>query len=104
MTRRQCARRFASVGRSCFLGWLIGLALFVPGVVYAAGGPAGESPRVAAIDWGQAQTLIAIGAPPVAMAQIASYGDWVGGPAVPASVQELACACSRTWNCSRSWI
>lgn len=71
------------------MGWLVGLALFVCGMANAAEGNAPAQPRIAAIDWGQAQTLIAIGAPPVAMAQITSYGDWVGGPAVPASVQEL---------------
>ena len=87
MTRAGCARRSAGAGRSCLLGWLIGLALFVSGGLSAAAAP--DTPRVAAIDWGQVQTLIAIGAPPVAMAQVASYGDWVGGPAVPDSVREL---------------
>lgn len=51
---------------------------------------AGEpAPRIAAIDWGQAQTLIAIGAPPVAVAQIEAYGDWVAGPTIPPSTREL---------------
>ena len=87
MTRAARARRFAGARRSCLVGWLVGLALFVSGGLCVAN--AQPTPRVAAIDWGQAQTLIAIGAPPVAMAQIASYGDWVGGPAVPDSVREL---------------
>lgn len=81
MTRVRRGRRLR---RAAITGWLFGLALF-----FCAPAPAADTPRVAAIDWGQAQTLIAIGAPPVAMAQIESYGDWVGGPAVPASVQEL---------------
>lgn len=74
------------VALAAYAGWLVGLALFFCAVSVA---DAADTPRVAVLDWGQAQTLIAIGAPPVAMAQIASYGDWVGGPAVPASVREL---------------
>ena len=65
------------------IGWLLGLALFFCAVRGFA--QANDAPRVAAIDWGQAQTLIAIGAPPVAMSQIPAYNDWVSAPAVPAA-------------------
>lgn len=84
MTRAPRARRLASARRSSTRTWLIGLVVF-----FCAAAHAVDKPRIAAIDWGQAQTLIAIGAPPVAMAQIESYGDWVGGPAVPASVRDV---------------
>ncbi len=48
-----------------------------------------DIPRVAAIDWGQAQTLTALGVPPVAAGQIDSYNIWVGQPKLPATTQEL---------------
>jgi len=54
---------------------------------HAAG--AADVPRVAAIDWGQAQTLTALGVAPVAAGQIDSYNIWVGQPKLPASTQEL---------------
>ena len=88
MTRRAGARSAAGRRRAWTSGWLVGLALFFGGAV-AAATDGGDRPRVAAIDWGQAQTLIALGAPPVAMAQIDAYQDWVGVPPVPDSVREL---------------
>src|SRR5699024_7703677 len=45
--------------------------------------------RVAAIDWGQAQTLTAMGIAPAAAAQIESYNVWVGAPKLPASVRDV---------------
>jgi len=69
------------------IGWLLGLALFFCAVRGFA--QANDAPRVSAIDWGQAQTLIAIGAPPVAMSQIPAYNDWVSAPAVPEGVRDL---------------
>ncbi|WP_353219350.1 iron-siderophore ABC transporter substrate-binding protein [Salinisphaera sp. S4-8] len=73
--------------RAIRIGWLLGLALFfcaMPG-----GAQAKDTPRVAVIDWGQAQTLIALGAPPVAMSQIPAYNEWVAAPDVPDGVRDL---------------
>lgn len=45
--------------------------------------------RVAAIDWGQAQTLTAMGVPPVAAGEVESYNTWVGAPKLPASTIDI---------------
>ena len=62
MRRRAAAARAVPARRAICIGWLLGLALFFCAVRGFA--QANDAPRVAAIDWGQAQTLIAIGAPP----------------------------------------
>ncbi|WP_111748511.1 ABC transporter substrate-binding protein [Salinisphaera orenii] len=80
-------RRPNHAGRVLVSGLFAGLTLLFSSVVFASA--TNNTPRVAAIDWGQAQTLIAIGAPPVAMAQIGNYSAWVGGPAVPSDVRNL---------------
>lgn len=46
------------------------------------------SPRIASLDWTLAETLIALGAPPIALAQIADYTSWVGED-VPAGVTDI---------------
>ena len=46
-------------------------------------------PRVAAIDWGQAQTLTALGVPPVAAGQTEGYNIWVGAPKLDAATRDL---------------
>ncbi|WFP61789.1 iron-siderophore ABC transporter substrate-binding protein [Mesorhizobium sp. WSM4904] len=45
--------------------------------------------RVATIDWGTAETLLALGVTPVGLAETAGYRDWVGSPALPPDVAEL---------------
>ncbi|MDG4884206.1 iron-siderophore ABC transporter substrate-binding protein [Mesorhizobium sp. WSM4884] len=45
--------------------------------------------RVATIDWGTAETLLALGVTPVGLAETAGYRDWVGSPALPSDVAEL---------------
>lgn len=47
------------------------------------------SPRIATVDWTIAETLMALKAPPAAMAQIAEYHAWVEQPALPDSVVDL---------------
>ncbi|MES1924762.1 periplasmic binding protein [Salinisphaera sp. T31B1] len=73
---------------------LVGLTVLAGPVVVAAAanGETGQDaapPRVAAIDWGQAQTLTALGVPPVAAAQTDSYNIWVGAPKLDAATREL---------------
>lgn len=45
--------------------------------------------RVATIDWGTAETLLALGITPLGLAETAGYRDWVGSPALPANVAEF---------------
>jgi len=45
--------------------------------------------RIATIDWGMAQTLLALSVAPVGLAESAGYRDWVGEPALPAGVAEI---------------
>ena len=47
------------------------------------------APRVAALDWGWAATLVALGVAPVGVAELRSYAAWVGEPALPATTAEL---------------
>lgn len=87
MRRRAGAAGAVLPRRAIYTGWLLGLALFFCAVAGVA--QAKDTPRVAVIDWGQAQTLIAIGAPPVAMSQIPAYNEWVAAPDVPEGVRDL---------------
>lgn len=56
-------------------------------VYLLAAGPlsaASERPeRIAVLNWGLAQTLVALGVEPVAVADIDGYRKWVGRPALP---------------------
>ncbi|GEK47334.1 ABC transporter substrate-binding protein [Bisbaumannia pacifica] len=49
----------------------------------------GDAPRLASLDWTLAETLVALGHPPVAVGQVAAYHAWVGEPALPDSVIDL---------------
>jgi ABC-type Fe3+-hydroxamate transport system substrate-binding protein len=42
-----------------------------------------------AIDWGLAETLVALGAPPLGLAESRGYREWVSQPAMPDSVAEI---------------
>ncbi|QEM84129.1 iron-siderophore ABC transporter substrate-binding protein [Halomonas binhaiensis] len=46
------------------------------------------SPRIASLDWTLAETLIALEAPPVALAQVTDYTSWVGEN-VPTEVTDI---------------
>lgn len=45
--------------------------------------------RVATLDWTLAETLVALGHPPVATAQVDAYRAWVRKPALPDSIIDL---------------
>ncbi len=64
--------------------WLAGLVA----ALFAAAAPA-DAPRLATLDWTLAETLVALDAPPVAVAQVEAYHAWVGEPALPASTLDL---------------
>ncbi|GAA0566672.1 ABC transporter substrate-binding protein [Halomonas salifodinae] len=49
----------------------------------------GGAPRLASLDWTLAETLVALGHPPVTLGQVAAYHAWVGEPALPDSVIDL---------------
>ncbi|WP_299231593.1 ABC transporter substrate-binding protein [uncultured Halomonas sp.] len=64
--------------------WLAGLV-----VALIAATSSADTPRLATLDWTLAETLVALGAPPSAVAQIEAYHAWVGEPALPASTVDL---------------
>ena len=66
-------------------------AVLAAGMVSVAGvaRACGTAPRVAALDWGWAATLVALGVDPVGVAELRSYAAWVGEPALPATTAEL---------------
>ncbi|ETX13434.1 hypothetical protein OCH239_10325 [Roseivivax halodurans JCM 10272] len=45
--------------------------------------------RVAALSWGLAETLVALGVDPVAVADVEGYRTWVGMPALPDGVRDV---------------
>ncbi|HSH40875.1 MAG TPA: ABC transporter substrate-binding protein [Arenicellales bacterium] len=49
----------------------------------------GETPRLAAINWGLTQTLVALGIEPVAVADAPGYRKWVSAPPLPASSVDI---------------
>ncbi|GGB48283.1 ABC transporter substrate-binding protein [Tistrella bauzanensis] len=71
----------------------LGCLSFLPQVVSAsrAGQGAGDaiSPRVVALDWSSAETLIMLGLPPVGIVRIPDYKAWVVEPALPAGVVDV---------------
>lgn len=45
--------------------------------------------RIAAIDWAQAETLLALGITPLAIAEPEGYREWVGKPDLPDTVSDI---------------
>ncbi len=60
--------------------------LLASGPLSASTGP---PERVAVLNWGLAQTLIALDIEPVAVADISGYRKWVGRPVLPAGTVDL---------------
>lgn len=69
------SRRLAGV-----LGWLW---------LAAAPAVASDSSGLATLDWTLAETLVALGAAPDAVAQVDDYHGWVGEPRLPGNVADL---------------
>ncbi|MDF2995782.1 MAG: transporter substrate-binding protein [Xanthobacteraceae bacterium] len=59
------------------------------GVVLPARASLAGVPRVATLDWAILETLLALGAPPVAATELVQFRDIAVEPAVPASVADL---------------
>ncbi|GAA3895700.1 MULTISPECIES: ABC transporter substrate-binding protein [Halomonadaceae] len=57
-------------------------------LVIALASPAFAGPRIASLDWTLAETLIALDAPPIALAQTDDYASWVG-QSTPMSVTDI---------------
>lgn len=76
----------------CGLGRLVAVLAFlaVGSGVWAAAASAGPSPqRVVTLDWGVAETLVALGVPPVGVPDTAGYADWVAEPPLPPETVNL---------------
>ncbi|MGF1712670.1 ABC transporter substrate-binding protein [Vibrio kagoshimensis] len=48
-----------------------------------------EPPRIVSIDWTHTETLLALGATPVAVAQTSDYNAWVKSPEIPSNVPDV---------------
>lgn len=70
------------------LAFLLALALSAVPATAAPDVPE-HAGRTVAIDWGMAETLVAIGAPPAGLAETAGYRDWVAKPELPAGTAEI---------------
>lgn len=71
-----------TLDRRTLLGGLAGLGI---GPVLAAAG----APRIAVLDYGLAQTMLALDVPPVAIVEADDWLRWVGAPPLPAGVVDL---------------
>ncbi|MGY2051371.1 ABC transporter substrate-binding protein [Methylobacterium sp. JK268] len=63
-------------------------ACAIPPLPAAAAGPS----RVASLDYGLAQTLIALGRPPVGLSAVGGWSTWVVEPPLPAGIVDLGTA------------
>lgn len=82
-------------GRRAVLGGLAALAAAGP-VRASAGapegpslGPSGGAARIVSLDFGLTETLITLGAPPLASPDVATWQDWVVEPPLPAGIRDL---------------
>lgn len=74
--------------------WALGLALCIAVAPVQAAEPSPASantqaPRLATVDWGLAQNMVAIGVTPLAVGQTSGYAAWVGQPQLPAATRDL---------------
>ncbi|WP_353981575.1 ABC transporter substrate-binding protein [Salinicola endophyticus] len=65
------------------------IALLVGVWLLTAAAQAAATPRIAAANWSSAETLIALGVAPYAVADIANYRKWVSAPAIPAETIDM---------------
>lgn len=76
------------LSRHAIRRWLAALVACLSVAAHAHAASA-ESPRIATLDWTIAETLIALDARLVGLAQIDGYESWVAEPPVPATVHDL---------------
>ncbi|WP_162617942.1 ABC transporter substrate-binding protein [Salinicola halophilus] len=65
------------------------LLLLAVALTFANGAVAGATPRIAAANWTVAETLIALGVTPYAVADIPNYDTWVQSPPIPPETLDL---------------
>lgn len=70
--------------RDCLVAWP-----FLLGWPAHARAAAGDLRRVAVLDWSLAETMLALGAVPLAVGEARSYRTWVADPVLPADVVDL---------------
>ncbi|WP_018699039.1 ABC transporter substrate-binding protein [Amorphus coralli] len=68
-------------------GFLAGCAALATAPALAAG--PGDAPRIASLDYGLANTAMALGVTPVGLAAAAHWKDWVVEPPLPRSVVDI---------------
>jgi ABC-type Fe3+-hydroxamate transport system substrate-binding protein len=71
-----------------FAASIISLLLATP-LAFAEPVAPEHATKVATIDWGIAETLTALGAPPLGVGESAGYRDWVASPILPEGVADL---------------
>lgn len=74
--------------RRGFLAGAVSCALFASGSLNAAGVPS----RIVSLDYGLAETLLALGVTPIAIAEADEWAGWVVDPALPGGVVNLGTA------------
>lgn len=91
MTSQVKGSMAAGIGRRALLAglaasWAGGISLRAAGLPDA---PAADAPRIAALDWGIAATLMALGIVPVGVPAPSWYDRYVVDPVLPASVVDV---------------
>jgi iron complex transport system substrate-binding protein len=81
LSRRNLLTAGAAIGGGALLSCWPGLA--------AQAAPSLTAPRIAALGWACAQTLLALGVVPLVIPEIERYGKLVVEPEIPSSVQEI---------------
>ena len=79
---------FRGTTRRGFLAGAAACALLAPGRLDAAGAPS----RIVSLDYGLAETLLAMGVSPIAIAEADEWSRWVIEPAMPEGVRNLGTA------------
>jgi iron complex transport system substrate-binding protein len=79
---------FRGTTRRGFLAGAASCALLAPQPLHAAGAPV----RIVSLDYGLAETLLAMGVTPIAIAEADEWAGWVVDPALPAGVINLGAA------------
>ncbi len=74
--------------RRGFIAGTASCALLAPGTLHAAGAPS----RIVSLDYGLAETLLAMGVTPIAIAEADEWAGWVVDPVMPKSVVNLGTA------------
>ncbi|WP_458526839.1 ABC transporter substrate-binding protein [Onishia taeanensis] len=89
MMRAERSPRRRLAHRILVLAVALLLMPWTPAIADANAPSADPTPRLATLDWTLAETLMALGAAPAAVAQVDAYHAWVGEPSLPPTVKDL---------------